>query len=502
MTRYLLPTPQMGRSSLTGVEGPGTPASTSVMKTLTLSWEVTWDAKGNAPGYVLDLDSRYGITMDGSNRVSDWAERYSNGMVFSQSTDSQKPVFTTNRLGTVPSLVFNGATNNRVLVGNTAAKDLIRNNNAYTCYAIWRFNDQGNKYVLWATTNSNSGGRFVFGQGAGSNGPSNCVFIGGRVGDTGSAYNLGGNKAQTPNFQFSTGIYNANTQIWSVFLNNVLATKKSSILTSGSIPNTAAFSTHIGAQAPDGSSGQFNGDLIRMIVCTGEHTAAQRAAMWKGILFDYRNETGFYAALTTVQTPDLIVQLHGDSNTQGNARDVGDKTLSDCLWDAYGGVNTVGVINAGETGATGTSLNTNVAATVNTLTGGEATKEVIVLTVGVNDASAGASGATIYSRVQTLAASYKAANSGRKVVCCTYPAWGGGTLGQRTALKDFNDLLLAESDSNIDAVCHLGGITECLNDGTNSAASNTTYYNTDKLHWKVALYQLIAAAMKTTIDSV
>ena len=475
----------------------------SVNSTKQLQWNITWESKGNAPGYVADFDSRFGITMNGSNQVSNWVEKFStNGMHFSQVNASQMPVFTSNVLGTVPSLVWTGSAS-QLLTGNGAAKNIIMNTSAVTFYGIWRFKSTGNECIFNTTQNGSSGGRYLIGQYPSQNTTSGITFTGisggGCGGDAGAISLVSGNNAQTPDFQFSTGITDFSGQTGSIYSNNIL-TGKASITATGSVPNSASQSVMIGAQDSSGTN-DFNGDLVRLIICNGAHTTAQRAAMWTGILSEYASETGFYAPITTSATPSLLVQIYGDDNIQGNTLSLGSKTVSDYLWNAYGGSLSTGITNNGYNGATSYKLNTMAPDTVNRINNGEATKEVIVLLVGLNDAIGSTPGSTTFSNVQGLTAAFKTANSTRKVVCCTYPAWGGGTSTTRGYLYNFNTLLKAGPNPHIDAICDLGAISQCLNDGTNAAASNTTYYNADLTHWTPALNSIIATAIQTTVNS-
>lgn len=67
-------------------------------------------------GCVLWLRSDLGVTKDGSNLVSLWADQSGNGNDFSQNTDASKPVWTADVGNGLPGLTFDGATSD-ILTG-------------------------------------------------------------------------------------------------------------------------------------------------------------------------------------------------------------------------------------------------------------------------------------------------------------------------------------------------------------------------------------------------
>lgn len=54
------------------------------------------------------VDSRFGVTYDASNRVSQWTDFSGNNRHFAQSTDANKPLYFSNRLNGLPSVAFDG----------------------------------------------------------------------------------------------------------------------------------------------------------------------------------------------------------------------------------------------------------------------------------------------------------------------------------------------------------------------------------------------------------
>lgn len=118
-------------------------------------------------------------------------------------------------------------------------------------------------------------------------------------------------------------------------------------------------------------------------------------------------------------------------------------------------------------------------------------KDIIVGWAGVNDAAAGASAATIWSRMQTWAATVRA--QGYRVILCTEVD------GQNTALNAvsyhsvtwpaLNALIRAGWSSVADGLADLGAEAN-LQDAT-----NTTYFQADKLHPTATGYGVVAGVI-------
>jgi len=73
----------------------------------------------NISGCILWLRSDLGITMDGSNRVSKWADQSGIGNDFSQSIDANKFVWTDSELNGYPGLIADGSSDEMHCVGFT-----------------------------------------------------------------------------------------------------------------------------------------------------------------------------------------------------------------------------------------------------------------------------------------------------------------------------------------------------------------------------------------------
>lgn len=491
MTRFLLPTPLMGRTSLSGAKG-----KPRVSVSVSFEWGIDWIANANAPGYVAEWDSRVGITKDGSNRVSEWLEAHGNGMSGTQSTDGNKPVWTDNYWGNVPALNFTAASSQGLPL-NTAGLSVIRNGAEFTCYGIFRGKTNGNSNIIGGNVNSNANGRFHFGHNSSAlSGTPTGIGGGSRVGDTGSPRNVNGPKTLKQTHSFANWTIDGTNGKAYIHLNNALSVYDAGYL-SGSIPNTAMGSGSIGLAV--GTPADMYCE--RILVCKGVHSDAQRREVWKGILSTYGADAGYAPILLHAPTKQII--LHGDSNVQGNGMTtLGAKNLENCLFELYeaSGVHAA-IVNHGISGAQGNSMNTIIPGTSNTLPEFPDDENYVVILCGVNDIAASTSSSDTYNRMVTAATTIKTAHPNRKVIVCTYPAWTSGSTN-KTNLYNFNQLLLANTDTHIDAICDLGSIPQCLNDGSaNAAAANTTYYESDGLHFKQALQEILAVKIKETIDS-
>ena len=101
------------------------------------SWEVVTFVPTDIAGCLLWLRSDLGITKDGSDKVSQWADQSGNSNHASQSTDSKKPIWTANQLNSNPSLIFTNTSQQYLsLVSNISL-------NALTCFVVWKASNAG-----------------------------------------------------------------------------------------------------------------------------------------------------------------------------------------------------------------------------------------------------------------------------------------------------------------------------------------------------------------------
>lgn len=417
-------------------------------------------------GYVADFDARFRIT-NTSGKASQADERYGNGMSASQGTDANRPSIASTSWG--QALQGNGTST--TLAGNTAFKSILRNTASVTIYALAQFTHGSlNSYLLDVSTSSGGGSRATFG---GGNSIVN-LYGGNRVGDTGSAYVIAGPRAGIPYPQPVNFVLNLTTGAMEIYRNNVLIAQNT-MGSTGTIPNTAALNAAL-LSASSGTAGWFSGSFFRLIVCNGAHDEATRANNWASILTEY----GKTCAVKN-GTPNLIVQLQGDSITQGNILPAFAKDLGQQLWEALGSRSDRIVVNYGRSGAKATDGNTDRPSQIDILPIGSATNVVYVQFYGPNDVVAALSGATIYANEKTGFQAAKVARPGLKTILCTPIAYNGGTAGQRTELVNLRTQILANAVSDgASRVSDFGGLANF--DVTNpSVASNTTNY-IDGLH--------------------
>lgn len=443
-------------------------------------------------GYVADFDSRYGVTDDGTGLCSQWNERWGNGMSFTQATQAKRPAITINAWGATTAITGNGTST--ALTGNTAAKSIIRNTGAYTVYLLFRpTHSISNGYVLNTSINSAGGTTRSI---VGSGNTAAQMYGGGRIGDTGVAGVVIGPRAGLPYIYPFTAIVDHANAAGYLYRNNVLVAQNSALLTSGSIPDTSSALAALLSNV-DGTGGWFGGDLVRMVVCNGAHTEQQRASTWAGIMSEYPGQSLPFKD----HTPSLLVQMHGDSLTQGSAMPIRTPDLPLRVWQQLGYTNDKLVINLGRSGATAANSNTDRPNFVDILPASSGTKVVYVLLIGINDIAAGTTGATVYNTIKTGFQAAQVARPGIKVLICTPIACGSITSGQQAELVNLRDLILSNAVSDgADGVRDLGGLSQFLT-SNQALANDTTYYLADKLHLNDTGNQIIAANIAAGINT-
>lgn len=437
------------------------------------------------PGYIADFDSRYGITNDGTGKASSWAERWGNGMSWDQATPAKRPAITQNILGNAPGLAGNVA-NQVFMAGNTAVKSMLDGLTAYTIYAIYQNNSTGAGYA------------FAYGNMSafGSSTRNKLLFVRGATGDTSKS--VIGPYDDVPGLQCHTETMNFTNTTGRLYRSGVLVGQNVSMtgLTSPTVgpASSAAILSYTG-----GGSSWLPGYLVRMVICSGEHTEAQQQATWAGILSEYSERR-----TCAVGHPSRVIQMLGDSITQSNSLPAGSKSLSDFVWNVLGAKSNEVVVNLGHSGGIASNINTDRASYADIVPLSFADKMILVIWVGINDVAAGTSGATIYNTIKTGFQAAKTARPGLKVIVCTPIAWNGaGTSpAKQTELVALRTAINTNAVADgVDAVCDFGGLTQFdVTDQTK--ANNTSYYNADKLHPVDGGNLLLATALATTINSV
>lgn len=440
------------------------------------------------PGYLFDMDSRYGLTLDAGGKVSQWDERWGNGVSFSQSTDTKRPTITSDILGTAPALT-GSVTNSVELTGNTAVRDLIKNLSGITLYAIYRMRSSGNAALFYAAIPANTTSRISLQRSSGA------LSASIRVSDT-TTFSTGDAQPFLPGIQAVNLVWDNAATSLKLYRNNVLINQNTST-TSGTITNTQAGNVRIFS---NGVSNYFDGDLVRLIVCGAAHTDAQRAEFWQGIKSQYNG--GLLPVGIT--KPSKLIQFQGDSITQGYYLTFGTPSLPDRLYEALGKNDSKIVTNFGIAAFTATQLATPRASGIDILPVSSAADVIYIAFAGINDVSGGASDTTAYGNVKALFQGAITARPTIKVIVCTPIAWNGsGTNSTKQSyLRGLRTNILANAVADgATAVCDLGALSEFdVTDQTK--ADNTTYYLSDKIHPADAGNKVLAAELARVINGI
>jgi len=222
-------------------------------------------------------------------------------------------------------------------------------------------------------------------------------------------------------------------------------------------------------------------DFYEFVVYPTAHTITQR------------NQMRAYFAYHWVQKPHL--QFVGDSLTVGTGAGAGEDYPTQLLAILSGGAsayssNNIGV--GGRTAATWAPLYLSDVGHYSSALG----KVICPYWAGTNDIIAGDSAATVYNNLKTFWAGVR--SQGIKLIATTVIARGNFTGGQESIRLALNDLIRGDT-SLFDGLCDVGVLPQF--DSTADTA-NLTYYNADTVHLVAGGYAVIAAAMKTTVESV
>lgn len=222
-------------------------------------------------------------------------------------------------------------------------------------------------------------------------------------------------------------------------------------------------------------------DFYEFVVYPTAHTIAER------------NQMRAYFAYRWLQKPHI--QFVGDSLTVGTGAGAGEDYPTQLLAILSGGAsayssNNIGV--GGRTAATWAPLYLSDVGHYSSALG----KVICPYWAGTNDIIGGASVATVYANLQTFWAGVR--SQGIKVIATTIIARGNFDAGMEDIRLDLNDLIRGD-DSLYDGLCDVALLPQF--DSTADTA-NLTYYNADTVHLVAGGYAVIAAAMKTTVESV
>lgn len=200
---------------------------------------------------------------------------------------------------------------------------------------------------------------------------------------------------------------------------------------------------------------------------------------------DCASATGYHVGEITAQNGrygtfarDYAFSIDGDSLPTDYGR-LGTPTPLHYL---SAGWNTAGAWNLAVAGQRANEASADAAAQVDPLFAEMAgyTRKIYIAVAGINDAAQGASGATIYSRIQALVAGRVSA--GFETVVCTMPPAASVTGGEETARVAANVLLRADHSFS----------TFFLDLDADSRFSNPTYLQGDLVHWLATLASVFA----------
>lgn len=223
--------------------------------------------------------------------------------------------------------------------------------------------------------------------------------------------------------------------------------------------------------------GQLLGSTPSIGTYTGTPTLAyvgMAGAYWDG-------DIGPSAIWTTpLAGPDVAIVSNctGYVTFEGDSRTADDIYPAAAMADASMIGKRYGYANVGLSGDTVNQMNTDGATQVDVNYRGTFNKNIAVLWGGVNDASAGASAATLYSRIQTWCNARRAA--GMKTIVCTEIDCQSAALNavswHSTLYPALNALIVAGWTTFADGLVNLGA------DSRLQDANDLTYFNADKLH--------------------
>lgn len=191
-----------------------------------------------------------------------------------------------------------------------------------------------------------------------------------------------------------------------------------------------------------------------------------------------------------------IVVMEGDSRTVGTgATSVSTNYPSQLAGPLAGSWKMSNVAASGNTVA---QMQSQIAAEVTPLYSNNRPRNIAIVWGGINDASAGADAATIHSRLSGWCTSVRAL--GYKVIICTeidaQDAARNAVNWHTVIWPALNTLINANWTTYADARADLGGNAN-LQDAT-----NTTYFNADKVHLTDTGYGVAAGIVKTAVDSI
>lgn len=242
-------------------------------------------------------------------------------------------------------------------------------------------------------------------------------------------------------------------------------------------------------RASNATLGTFAGSLTTSLIGAG-------SSPWSGNLAHvsvYASEFGI-GDVCVVSNKSGMVIFDGDSRTSGFTTAT---YAPACMADASLSSKNYGYLAVGVSGQKVSDMNSDFSTEIAPQFRSQLSRNICVAWGGVNDAVASADAATIYSRLQTYWAAARAA--GYKVIACTEIDAQSAALNavnwHSTLYPALNTLI--KSDASLyDALADLGA------DSRLQDATNTTYFNADKLHPVTAGYNVVAGIVASAIAGV
>lgn len=447
---------------------------------------------GFDPSYVSDLAlwlrSDKGVTKNGSDLVSNWANQASTGSNydFIQSTDGNKPTWVTNQLNGKPGIVFNG-TSSRMDI-QSAGRDLLKSVGGATMFIVWKSAITGTKQNAFFARDSQSGG---FNGHLSIARAANCQDISQaeRVNNVGTTtITADSYMGVVPQLNSVVADY-TNTDLY-LYRNSNLVASNTSFETGGSTTNADAIGITLGCYPQNGNE-WLNGAIYEILIYRKALNSTQRGQV----------ET--YLKTKYALTPQQLIVFDGDSQTSGVAVSVA-QTWSAQMIAAVGGNyywQNVGVQGA-QIWEQKDRANAGGGIFVRSYHSDEQ-KPWLCFMGGGNDMMAGSTIVTTYGRLKTYFTEANATTKFSRLLASTLiPAVNAATTD---ALRPYNDTYIIpgavgpSGDLYATGVRYLARPDTLTHFDTNTAMDDPLYYQGDKLHPTVLGNTTLFPAWRTAL---